>query len=42
MCQKQNLEMTQENLYSCLSNLESGLGEMFNWPASNLDATCQS
>jgi len=30
MCQKQKLEMTEENLYSCLSTLESGLGEMFS------------
>ena len=29
MCDKQGLEMTEENLYGCLSNLESGLREMF-------------
>jgi len=30
MCQKQKLEMTEENLYSCLSTLESGLSEIFS------------
>jgi hypothetical protein len=30
MCQKQKLEMAEENLYSVLSTLESGLTEMFS------------
>jgi len=30
MCQAQKMEMTEENLYSCLSTLESGLAEMFS------------
>jgi len=30
MCNKQKLEITEENLYSCLSTLESGLAEMFS------------
>jgi hypothetical protein len=30
MCQKQKLEMTEENLYSALSTLESGLAEIFS------------
>jgi hypothetical protein len=29
MCLAQKREITEENLYSCLSNLECGLGEMF-------------
>jgi len=29
MVSAQNLEMTEENLYSCLSTLESDLAEMF-------------
>jgi hypothetical protein len=28
----QKMEMNEENLYSCLSNLESGLAEMFPDP----------
>jgi len=29
MCNAQKLEMTEENLYSCLATLESGLAEIF-------------
>ena len=29
MCQAQGLEITEENLYSCLSTLESDLASMF-------------
>jgi hypothetical protein len=29
MCQAQKMEINEENLYSCLSTLESGLSEMF-------------
>jgi hypothetical protein len=29
MCQAQGLEMTETNLYSCLSTLESDLASMF-------------
>jgi hypothetical protein len=32
MCLKQKREITAENLYSCLSTLESGLAEMFPPP----------
>jgi hypothetical protein len=30
MCLAQKMEITPENLYSCLSTLESGLAEMFS------------
>ena len=29
MCQAQKMEINEENLYSCLSTLESGLAEIF-------------